>query len=61
MLKTTNQFLFVQFFFKVLERIVYDPLYKYFMKNDILYEYQFAFLTNNSSEHAILQFTRNIA
>ena len=31
------------------------------MKNDILYEDQFAFLTNNSSEHAILQFTRNIA
>ena len=46
---------------KVLEHIMYNLLYEYFMNNDLLLENQFGFQINNSNEHAILQFTRDIA
>ena len=36
-------------------------LYEYFMDNNLLHENQFGFQINNSTEHAILQFTRDIA
>ena len=48
-------------FSKVLERIMYNSLYEYFMNNNLLHKNQFAFQINNSTEHAILQFTRDIA
>ena len=48
-------------FSKVLERIMYNRLYEYFMNNNLLHEIQFGFQINNSTEHAILQFTRDIA
>ena len=48
-------------FSKVLERIMYNRLYEYFMNNNLLHENQFGFQINNSTEHAILQFTRDIA
>ena len=46
---------------KALERIMYNCLYEYFMNINLLDEHQFGFYINNSTEHAILQFTRNIA
>ena len=46
---------------KMLERIVYNRLYEYFMNNNLLHENQFVCQINNSTEHAILQFTRDIA
>ena len=48
-------------FSNVLERIMYNHLYEYFMNNNLLHENQFGFQINNSTEHATLQFTRDIA
>ena len=48
-------------FSKVLERTMYNHLYEYFMDNNLLHENQFGFQIKNSTEHAILQFTRGIA
>ena len=48
-------------FSKMLECIMYNRLYEYFMKNNPFHENQFGFQINNSTEHAILQFTRDIA
>ena len=48
-------------FSKVLDRIMYNRLYEYSMNNNLLYENQFDFQINNSTEHAILRFTRDIA
>ena len=45
----------------LLERIMYNRLYEYFMNKNLLPENQFGSQINNSTEHAILQFTRNIA
>ncbi|XP_065652985.1 uncharacterized protein LOC136080294 [Hydra vulgaris] len=47
-------------FSKILERIMYNRIYSYLVENKILYENQFGFKKNNSTEHAILQLTRNI-
>ena len=46
---------------KMLERIVYNRLYEYFMNNNLLHENQFGCQINNSTEHTILQFKRDIA
>ena len=46
---------------KVLERIMYNRVYNYLDSKGLLYEKQFGFQRNNSTEHAILQFTRDIA
>ena len=59
MLKTTDQFLFFQFF-PVLEPIIYNRLYEYFMNNNLIHENKFDSQLNNSTEHAILQFTCDI-
>ena len=48
-------------FSKVLERIMYNRLYEYFMNNNLFHKNQFGFQVNNSTEHAILQVTRDIA
>ena len=45
---------------KVLELILYNRFYEYFMNNNLLHENQFGFQVNKPTEHAILQFTRNI-
>ena len=52
MLKTTYKFLFFQFFSKVLECIMYNRFYEYFMNNNLLHKSQFGFQTNNLAEHA---------
>ena len=47
-------------FSKVLERIIYIRVYNHLDSKGFLYEKQFGFQINNSTEHAILQFTRDI-
>ena len=39
---------------------MYNRLREYFMNNNLLHKNQFGFQINNSTEHAILQFTRDI-
>ena len=41
-------------FSKLLERIMYNRLFKYLSENSILYKKQFGFQTSHSTEHAIL-------
>ena len=48
------------FFFKVLERIMDNRLYEYFMNNNLIHENQFCFQTC-STDHAILEATQDIA
>ena len=45
---------------KVLERIMYNRFYNHLDSKGLLYEKQFGFQRNNSTEHAILQLTRDI-
>ena len=47
-------------FSKVLERIMYNRVYNQLDSKGVLYEKQFGFQRNNSTEHAILQLTRDI-
>ena len=47
-------------FSKVLERIMYNRVYNHLDSEGLLYEKQFGFQRNNSTEHAILQLTRDI-
>ena len=47
-------------FSKVLERIMYNRLYSFLLKNNILYDKQFGFQKDHSTEHAILQLTNQI-
>ena len=47
-------------FSKVLERIMYNRVYNHLDSKGLLYEKQFGFQRNNSTEHVILQLTRDI-
>ena len=47
-------------FSKILERIMYNRVYNHVNSKGLLYEKQFGFQRNNSTEHAILQLTRDI-
>ena len=47
-------------FSKMLERIMYNRLYKYLSDNNILYTKQFGFQTGHSTEHAIIQLVDQI-
>ena len=47
-------------FWKVLERIMYNRVYNHLNSKGLLYEKQFGFQRNNSTEHAIVQLTRDI-
>ena len=42
-------------FSKILERIMYNRLFKYLTTNEILYKKQFGFQEGHSTEHAIMQ------
>ena len=42
-------------FSKILERIMYNRLFKYLKTNEILYKKQFGFQEGHSAEHAIIQ------
>ena len=46
-------------FSKVLERLVYNQLYSFIDKHQILYKYQFGFRKGYSTEQAILEITDN--
>ena len=59
--KKTRPISILPVFSKVLERIMYNRLYEYFINNNLLHENQFGFQINNSPDHAILQFTCGIA
>nr|XP_047139359.1 uncharacterized protein LOC124815161 [Hydra vulgaris] len=48
-------------FSKILERIMYNRVYDYFQCNNLLYSNQFGFKKHNSTEHAIIQFVREIS
>ena len=48
-------------FSKLLERIVYNRVYKHLTDNDLLYDKQFGFRKNNSTEHAIIELIDNIS
>ena len=47
-------------FWEVLERIMYNRIYNDPDSQGLLYEKQFGFERNNSTEHVILQLTRDI-
>ena len=41
-------------FLELLERVMFNRLFKYLSENSILYEKQFVFQTSHSTEHVIL-------
>ena len=45
---------------KLLERIMYNRLYKFLVENNILYQKRFGFQNAHSTEHAILQLVNQI-
>ena len=47
-------------FSELLERIMYNRLYKFLLENNILYQKQFGFQNVHSTEHAILQLVNQI-
>ena len=47
-------------FSKILERIMYNRLYSFIVENNVLYNKQFGFQKEHSTEHAILQLTNQI-
>ena len=51
---------FLPVFSKVLEKIKYYRVYNHLDSKGLLYQKQFGFQRNNSTEHAILQLTRDI-
>ena len=48
-------------FSKILERIIYNRLYKYLIHNKLLNKKQFGFQTKHSTEHAILDLVNNMS
>ncbi|XP_065642837.1 group II intron-encoded protein LtrA-like [Hydra vulgaris] len=48
-------------FSKILERIMFNRVFNYFSLNNLLYNNQFGFKKNNSTEHAIIQLVREIS
>ena len=47
-------------FSKILEKIMYNRLYKYLTDNSMLYKKQFGFQEGHSTEHAIVQLVDQI-
>ena len=45
---------------KVLERIVYNRLYKFFEDNKLVYNLQFGFRQKHSTTHALIHLTEKI-
>ena len=45
---------------KILERIVYNCLYKFFEDNKLVYNLQFGFRQNHSTTHALIHLTKKI-
>jgi len=47
-------------FSKLIERVMYNRIFDYVSKNDLLYQKQFGFQKNSSTEHALLQLVEDI-
>ena len=47
-------------FSKIVEKIIYNWVYNYFVEDKLLYSKQFGFQINTSNEYAILELVRNI-
>ena len=47
-------------FSKILERIMYNRISEHLKSNNLLFDKQFEFQLNNSTEHAILQLVNNV-
>ena len=47
-------------FYKMLQRIMYNCLYKYLIKNNILYSKQFGFQNGHSTDHAVVHLVGQI-
>ena len=47
-------------FYKILQRIMYNCLYKYLIKNNILYSKQFGFQNGHSNDHAVVHLVGQI-
>ena len=47
-------------FLKILERIMYNKLYEYLTKNNLLYDNQFGFRKGHSTEHALIELVNRI-
>ena len=48
-------------FSNILERIMFDRIYKHLKSSNLLFDKQFGFQLNNSTEHAILQLVNDIS
>ena len=48
-------------FSKILERIMYNRLYSYLTENNILFNKQFGFQADHSTEHALLELVDQIS
>ena len=49
------------YFSKILEKIMYNRLYKHLLHNNILHKKQFGFQENDSTDHAIIQLVDQIS
>ena len=49
------------YFSKILEKILFNRLYKHLLNNNILYKKQFRFQENHSTDHAIIQLVDQIS
>ena len=45
---------------KILERIIYNRVYGYLCENLLLFDKQFGFQKNTSTEHAVLELVKNV-
>ena len=50
----TDQYLFYQFFSKIIERLMYHRLIEFINENGLLYEYQFGFQRGKSTSMALV-------
>ena len=48
-------------FSKILEKVLFNRLYKYLLNNNIVYKEQFRFQQNHSTDHAIIQLVDQIS
>ena len=58
--KNYRPILLLPVFSKILEKIVYNRLYKFCHKNKVIYTSQYGFRPNHSTEHALLEFQNRI-
>ena len=47
-------------FFQILERIMYNTLYEYLTKNNLLFDKQFRFRKGHSTEHPLIEIANRI-